>query len=148
RLQIGRALTNILKNAAESINGRPEADDSTLEPGRIQLILCIDGRRPHIEISDNGKGFPGDLFDRITEPYVTTRERGTGLGLAIAKKIAEDHSGELLLRNNIDGGASVTIVLGEITPAEATLMGVKNALLETASPECAEQNVEAAPHEE
>ena len=98
RLQIGRALTNILKNAAESINGKPESEDGMPEPGRIQVILRIDGRRPCIEISDNGKGFPGDLFDRITEPYVTTRERGTGLGLAIAKKIAEDHSGELLLR--------------------------------------------------
>ena len=35
--------------------------------------------------------------DRLTEPYVTTREKGTGLGLAIVKRIAEDHGGELLL---------------------------------------------------
>jgi len=120
RLQIGRALTNILKNAAESINGRAEPEDGALEPGRIQLKLLIDARRPCIEISDNGKGFPNDLFDRITEPYVTTRERGTGLGLAIAKKIAEDHAGELLLKNNTDGGAAVTIVLSEIPAPENT----------------------------
>ena len=120
RLQIGRALTNILKNAAESINGRAEPEDSALEPGRIQLKLLIDVRRPCIEISDNGKGFPPDLFDRITEPYVTTRERGTGLGLAIAKKTAEDHAGELLLKNNVDGGASVTIVLSENPVPEIT----------------------------
>ena len=120
RLQIGRALTNILKNAAESINGRAEPDDGALEPGRIQLKLLIDARRPRIEIRDNGKGFPNELFDRITEPYVTTRERGTGLGLAIAKKIAEDHAGELLLNNNTDGGAAVTIVLSETpTPENA-----------------------------
>lgn len=120
RMQIGRALTNILKNAAESITGRAELEDSALQPGRIDLKLLIDGRRPRIEISDNGKGFPNDLFDRITEPYVTTRERGTGLGLAIAKKIAEDHAGELLLKNNRDGGASVTIVLSEIPAPENT----------------------------
>jgi len=68
--------------------------------------------------------------------------------LAIAKKIAEDHSGELLLRNNSDGGASVTIVLGDITPAEATLMAVERPMLETASPESTEPNVKAASHGE
>jgi two-component system nitrogen regulation sensor histidine kinase NtrY len=35
--------------------------------------------------------------DRLTEPYVTTREKGTGLGLAIVKRIMEDHGGELIL---------------------------------------------------
>ena len=35
--------------------------------------------------------------DRLTEPYVTTREKGTGLGLAIVKRICEDHGGELKL---------------------------------------------------
>jgi len=138
RLQIGRALTNILKNAAESINGRPAPKAGALEPGRIHLKLLIDVRRPCIEISDNGKGFPNDLFDRITEPYVTTRERGTGLGLAIAKKIAEDHSGELLLKNNTDGGASVTIVLSEIAAPDKPQPAPEK-------PQ-AENDVEAAPH--
>ena len=33
-----------------------------------------------------------NLIDRISEPYMTTRENGTGLGLAIATKIMEDHN--------------------------------------------------------
>ena len=49
------------------------------------------------EVEDNGVGLPAKDRDRLTEPYVTTREKGTGLGLAIVKRILEDHGGELEL---------------------------------------------------
>ena len=48
--------------------------------------------------------------DRLTEPYVTTRQRGTGLGLAIVKKIMEDHGGDLLLGDREGGGARITLL--------------------------------------
>ena len=48
-------------------------------------------------IEDDGVGLPAKDRDRLTEPYVTTREKGTGLGLAIVKRICEDHGGELKL---------------------------------------------------
>ena len=65
---------------------------------------------PIIEIADNGKGLPKADRNRLTEPYVTTRDRGTGLGLAIVKKIMEDHGGELMLRDRPGGGgAQVTL---------------------------------------
>ncbi len=112
RQQIGRALTNILKNAAESIEGHREKNSpkSSVSPGKISLKLTVDEDGPRVEIVDNGGGFPPELLDRITEPYVTTRERGTGLGLAIAKKIMEDHDGELMLGNNDTEGATVILM--------------------------------------
>ncbi|MEK9680015.1 MAG: ATP-binding protein, partial [Rhodospirillaceae bacterium] len=77
--------------------------------GKINLSLREDGEHVLVEITDNGEGFPADLIDRITEPYVTTREKGTGLGLAISKKIMEDHSGDLIVENGPDGGAHVVL---------------------------------------
>ncbi len=40
---------------------------------------------------------PKENRGRLTEPYVTTREKGTGLGLAIVKRIMEEHGGKLHL---------------------------------------------------
>ena len=108
RQQISRSLTNILKNAAESITA--ETDEKNNVTGRINLILDDKENQIEVSIMDTGKGFQEELLDRITEPYVTTRDRGAGLGLAIATKIMEDHDGEILLRNLDGGGAKVTLV--------------------------------------
>jgi two-component system nitrogen regulation sensor histidine kinase NtrY len=57
-------------------------------------------------------GLPAKDRDRLTEPYVTTREKGTGLGLAIVRRILEDHGGELELSDARQGpGALVTLRL-------------------------------------
>ena len=62
-----------------------------------------------VEVHDNGCGLPKTERHRLTEPYVTTRERGTGLGLAIVKKIMEEHNGDLILHQNPEGGAVVSL---------------------------------------
>ena len=107
--QIGRALTNVLKNAAESIVGRVRAEGEELPPGVIRLALDVGESQVQIVIEDNGRGLPVEQRERLTEPYVTTREKGTGLGLAIVKKIMEDHGGELLLDDAEGGGARVVL---------------------------------------
>ena len=92
---IGQALTNVLKNAGEAVAARRLANPSLA--GRIRTRLVLDGENLAIEVEDNGVGLPTKNRDRLTEPYVTTREKGTGLGLAIVKRIMEDHGGELVL---------------------------------------------------
>jgi two-component system nitrogen regulation sensor histidine kinase NtrY len=107
RQQISRLLNNILKNAAESISDWTTKDVSL--KGRIELKLTEQNNVINITILDNGVGFPKDLIETITEPYVTTRKGGTGLGLSIAAKIMEDHSGNIILRNRSEGGAEVIL---------------------------------------
>jgi two-component system nitrogen regulation sensor histidine kinase NtrY len=109
--QIGQALTNLLKNAAEAIYARdPNSGNRTLAPGRVELRLSMTQGYPEISILDNGVGLPADFLDQLTEPYVTTRSKGTGLGLAIVKKIMEDHGGELMLDHGGEGGARVSLL--------------------------------------
>lgn len=92
---IGQALTNILKNAGEAVGARRLGNPDPR--GRITAILVSDPEDLCVTIEDNGVGLPAKDRDRLTEPYVTTREKGTGLGLAIVKRIMEDHGGGLVL---------------------------------------------------
>jgi two-component system nitrogen regulation sensor histidine kinase NtrY len=123
RRQIGQALTNLLKNAGEAIEGRdPPTGDGKLPPGRIMLALSEDARVARIVIEDNGRGLPKGERARLTEPYVTTRSKGTGLGLAIVKKIMEEHGGSLVLEDREGGGARISLVFhrAERTAASGT----------------------------
>ena len=114
--QISGALTNILKNAAEAIEGRQSEPVGAAADGWIGVSIVQPGHdgndqldEVRVVVEDNGKGLPSDR-ERLTEPYVTTREKGTGLGLAIVRKIMEDHQGRLLLEPREPEGARVTLV--------------------------------------
>jgi len=106
RRQLGQAITNILKNAAESIEERIKTDN---KPGEISVSLREADGRIYVEVCDNGIGLPEDR-DRIMEPYITNRATGSGLGLAIVKKIVEEHFGEIVLADAPGGGAIVTVI--------------------------------------
>jgi two-component system nitrogen regulation sensor histidine kinase NtrY len=127
---IGQAIGNLLKNAAEAIEGMPEEMDVQ---GQIRMALSGDDRGLEITIEDNGPGFPEDVRERLLEPYVTTREKGTGLGLAIVNRIIADHGGSISLQNRLDGlrGARVRIWLPphdlateQILPANGDAAGI------------------------
>jgi len=108
--QVGRAITNLLLNAVEAIEARDSSEDGELPPGKVEVRLFAEEADRIVEVSDNGRGFPTRERHRLTEPYVTTRERGTGLGLAIVRKIMEDHGGDLVLEDRPGGGARVKLV--------------------------------------
>ncbi len=94
RRLIAQALTNVLKNAVESIRQRHGHD---LPPGEIHIDLRADKSLITIDIEDNGIGLPSQNRERLLEPYMTTREKGTGLGLAIVNRIMEEHGGRIIL---------------------------------------------------
>ncbi|MEZ0494681.1 ATP-binding protein [Sphingomonas sp. IW22] len=105
RRQIGQALTNVIKNAAEAIGAREGGD---LLQGEVVMTLSEEDGRVLLSVADNGVGLPVER-DRIVEPYMTTRSRGTGLGLAIVKKIVEEHLGTIAFTDRQGGGTIVTL---------------------------------------
>lgn len=107
RHQLGQAVTNILKNAAEAIEARTVQADADYR-GRIGVEVDQDSETIAVAITDNGIGLPQDR-ERILEPYVTTRAKGTGLGLAIVNKIVEEHGGEMIFSSVDGGGTRVTL---------------------------------------
>ena len=95
RRLISQAVTNIVKNACESVQAVP--DDERGGKGEVRVSVRQDGGTATIDVIDNGIGLPAEHRRRLLEPYMTTREKGTGLGLAIVTKIVDDHGGSIEL---------------------------------------------------
>lgn len=107
RRQMGQALTNIVKNAVEAIEPKPNPAEGDVR-GRVNMTVRRDGGDLLIEVRDDGIGLPPER-ERILEPYMTTRSKGTGLGLAIVKKIVEEHMGEIRFDDAEGGGVCVAL---------------------------------------
>ena len=71
-----------------------------------------------VRVSDNGPGVEPALVHRIFDPYFSTHDSGTGLGLPIARRIAEEHGGDVTARNRVEGGLVVELSLAPI-PSES-----------------------------
>src|SRR5437763_5260012 len=108
RRQLSQALTNVVKNGVEAIEGRRNRGEHSLAGDRVELRLHEEDSHLIIDVLDTGVGLPEDR-ERLTEPYMTTRVRGTGLGLAIVKKIVEEHMGEIAFLDRPGGGTHVRI---------------------------------------
>ena len=107
RHQLGQAMTNVLKNAVEAIEARA-AEARGAYAGEISVRLVSEAEHLSVIVEDNGIGLPVDR-ERLTEPYVTTREKGTGLGLAIVNKIVDEHGGDMAFAGTERGGTRVTL---------------------------------------
>lgn len=58
-------------------------------------------------VADTGPGIDPEILATVFEPFVTTKARGTGLGLVVARRIVQEHGGELRARNGAAGRGAV-----------------------------------------
>jgi nitrogen fixation/metabolism regulation signal transduction histidine kinase len=98
---------NLVQNALDAVAEHPPADEPPRVVIRTDAPLKDDGsiRAVRLSVRDNGPGFPDKILKRAFEPYITTKAKGTGLGLAVVKKIADEHTALIRIRNlapNID----------------------------------------------
>ena len=107
---LGQVLVNLMKNAQEALeaSAAPLISVTTAQHGS-QVSLCV---------QDNGHGFPEELWDRLFEPYVTSKPKGTGLGLPVVKKIVEEHHGSIAVDNPETGGARICVSLPALMSEE------------------------------
>jgi signal transduction histidine kinase len=65
-----------------------------------------------LQVSDEGRGIPESIKDRLFEPFVTTKAGGSGLGLSIVHRAVEAHHGFILVDGNGKGaGTRFTMIL-------------------------------------
>lgn len=102
--RVEQILVNLLSNATDAL---PPGG------GEIEVTLREEGGDVILEVSDNGPGIPAELWDRIFDPFVTTKPegKGTGLGLAVSRRLAISMGGSLSAGSGSAGGALFTLRL-------------------------------------
>ena len=112
-IRLEQVFINLLLNARDSIEERLGAEAGVQEDGVIRLKTRLNRDLVAIEVSDNGKGIPGDMVDKVFEPFFTTKEvgKGTGLGLSISYGIVRECGGRIYADNVPGGGARFIISL-------------------------------------
>ena len=94
--RLERVVANLVLNACEAVS--PDS-------GRIVITTTGDQACLQIGVWDNGPGIPPAIQDSVFQPSVSYgKAEGRGLGLAIAKKIVEDHGGEIYLDGESETG--------------------------------------------
>jgi C4-dicarboxylate-specific signal transduction histidine kinase len=97
----------IIENSIEAIKGK------NLRNGKIKIILSksVDDSRAIIEIIDNGGGF-GNV-EKAFDPFYTTKNRTQkkGIGLSLSYNLIQEHKGDIIIKNNNEDGATVTVLL-------------------------------------
>jgi PAS domain S-box-containing protein len=66
-----------------------------------------------VRVTDTGCGIPGDIQDKIFDPFYTTKAvgKGTGLGLSVSRGIIEKHGGALECASEAGIGSVFTVRL-------------------------------------
>ncbi|HKJ17880.1 MAG TPA: ATP-binding protein [Xanthomonadales bacterium] len=103
--RLRQMLHNLIRNASQA------SDKPVLIT--IKTRVHKDKGQPelHLNISDNGPGFPEKVLEQPFQPYVSHKQNGSGLGLAICRKIVSEHNGQLAISNPESGGAQVVITI-------------------------------------
>ena len=99
--QIQRVITNLVKNALQSVPGDREPE--------VLVSVRQTEDKIYITVTDNGSGIDPEHQSRIFEPKFTTKSSGMGLGLAIVKKIVENHNGKIYFNSDKEMGTTFII---------------------------------------
>jgi signal transduction histidine kinase len=100
---IARAVLNVVTNALDAVEGRPDPSisiDAGLDAAGLVRIV----------VGDNGAGMPPETLERIFQVFVSTKgARGTGLGLAVSRKILREHGGDIRATSREGAGSTFTL---------------------------------------
>jgi len=115
RLKVEQVVLNLLSNAVKF----------TAEGGTITVFCGREVDAVTISVRDTGAGIPADKLDAIFDPFVqlgrtlTSNHEGAGLGLAISRDLARAMQGDVRVESVEGKGATFTLSLPSVRPAES-----------------------------
>jgi len=105
---IEQVVLNLLKNAAEAIDG------AGLPPSRRNIELRVgprhtaeEGGMIEFSVTDTGPGLNDVVIARLYEAFFSTKPEGLGIGLSLCRSIVESHRGRMRAENLYNGNVAV-----------------------------------------
>ena len=116
--QIHQVVLNLLLNSVQAIEGA----------GAVRVVLATKKDKVLISVADSGRGISPEHLPFIFRPFYTTKGNGTGLGLSLARRIVEDHRGQIEVESELGRGTEFLVTipirqpqhLGDHAEAEAS----------------------------
>jgi two-component system nitrogen regulation sensor histidine kinase NtrY len=102
--QIKEALTNLIKNSIESLEGGSRKPFVEVSASRIDRSVVL-------AVKDNGCGIPAENRAKLFQPYFTTKKQGSGIGLALIERIVTLHGGTIVVDSEENRGTEIRIML-------------------------------------
>lgn len=112
--QLEQAFVNLLLNAIEAMgpNGSlTVATDLVSTDSTHPKSASASGAHVRVAIADTGVGITTENMNRLFEPFFTTKQQGTGLGLTIARRIVQEHHGDISVQSQVNKGTTFSILL-------------------------------------
>ena len=110
---IGRVLLNLINNAFYAVNQKSKTGGPGYKP-TVELSTNRSNAHIEIRVKDNGNGIPGNIKDKIMQPFFTTKPtgEGTGLGLSLSYDIVvKGHNGKINIESKEGEGSEFIIDL-------------------------------------
>jgi PAS domain S-box-containing protein len=105
---IEQVLLNLVKNAAEAIDGAQMPPTRRLIEVRVVPRYTPDeGGMVEFSVTDRGPGVREEVLGRLYEAFYSTKADGMGIGLALCRSIVESHRGRMRVQNIYNQNAVV-----------------------------------------
>jgi signal transduction histidine kinase len=106
RVQLQQVIANLVMNAVDAMS-------TVVNRARVLRVKTAVNQSHQllITVEDTGTGIDPADFDRIFDPFYTTKSHGMGMGLSICRSIIEVHGGRLTVARGEPDGAVFQVTL-------------------------------------
>jgi C4-dicarboxylate-specific signal transduction histidine kinase len=106
RVQLQQVILNLILNAVQAMS------DVTERTRELLISTQQEASGPVlVTVQDSGPGFSPESFDRLFDPFYTTKAEGMGIGLTICRSIVNAHGGRIWASRTAGLGATIQITL-------------------------------------
>ena len=127
-ISIHQLIANLCTNAAQAMkqqgNLKISLGNISIDQNFVQKYPALKpGNHIKLSISDKGAGIPGEIIDKIFDPFFSTREVGenVGLGLSVVHGIVQKHDGLTVVKSTHQQGSCFEIYFPSLRLSKESL---------------------------